>query len=368
MADWTDRLNGNPLPWLLDDAAPAVRHLALRRLLDRPADDPEVAAARGAAMDSNPIAAFLAEQRPEGWWGKPGAGYGPKYASTVWSLIFLDQMGADGGDPRVRLACEYVLQHTQTANGGFGAVAALGRVPAPSSVVHCLTANLIRALAGFGWLDDERVQRAVEFEAAAITGEGGFKFNHSYLPGPGFCCGANDRLPCAWGATKAVLALARVPVERRSAPAQRAVDAGVEFLLSRDPVVADYPMGYGATKPNGSWFKLGFPSGYVTDVLQVLEALCEAGAAGDPRLGHAIEWLLSQQDAEGHWANNYAYHGKMVATIDRPGLPSRWVTLRACSVLKAVAEAAAAGPLDPGGKRRSSRRYDRGRKRRPRDS
>ena len=217
--------------------------------------------------------------------------------------------------------------------------AAHENVPPPSAAIHCLNGNLVRALLGFGLLDDERVQRAIDFQASAITGEGEIHFYKSSMPGPGFRCGANEGLPCAWGATKALLALARVPPERRSPPVQRAVDAGVEFLLSRDPVVADYPMGYGATKPNGSWFRLGFPSGYVTDVLQVLEALCEAGAAGDPRLGHAIEWLLSQQDAEGRWANNYPYNGKMVAGIDRPGAPSRWVTLRACSVLKAVAEA-----------------------------
>ena len=95
----------------------------------------------------------------------------------------------------------------------------------------------------------------------------------------------------------------------------------------------------GNTRPNGSWFKLGFPSGYVADVLQTLEALCEAGAAGDVRLDHAVDWLLAQQDANGRWANRNAYGGKMVRDIDRSGQPSKWVTLRACRVLKAVAQA-----------------------------
>jgi hypothetical protein len=338
MADWTDRLKGNPLPWLLDEAAPAVRHLALRRLLDRPADDPEVVVARAAAMATDPIAAFLAAQDPEGWWGKPGSGYNPKYESTVWSLIFLDQMGADGSNPRVRQGCEYLLTHTQTSSGGFGAMARKDIIPPPSSVAPCVHGNLLRAMLGFGLLDDERVRRAIDFGAAATTGEGEIHFYKSSMSGPGFRCGANDGLPCAWGATKVLLALARVPVERRSPAVQRAVDAGVEFLLGRDPAVADYPMGWGATKPSGSWFRLGFPSGYVADVLQVLEALCEAGAAADPRLTNAVEWLLSQQDGEGRWANRYAYQGKLAAPIDRPNEPSRWVTLRACTVLKAVAD------------------------------
>ena len=46
----------------------------------------------------------------------------------------------------------------------------------------------------------------------------------------------------------------------------------------------------------------------------------------------------AQQDAEGRWANRYSYAGKTVVDIDRPGRPSKWVTLRACRVLKSVVE------------------------------
>ncbi len=344
MTGWLDALRGDPLPWLLDEAAPAVRHLALRDLVGLPESSPSVVAALGAAMRADPIAAILAAEDPAGWWGRPGSGYGPKYSSTVWSLIFLDQLGADGTDPRIRAGCSYLLDHTQAASGGFGAVASGEGRPAPSTVVHCLNGNLVRALIGLGWLDDSRVSQAIDWQAAAITGEGEIRFYRSSVPGPGFRCGANDGEPCAWGATKAVLALARIPMERRTPPVAAALDAGVAFLLSRDPADADYPMGYGSTKPNGSWFRLGFPSGYVTDVLQVLEALCEAGAGGDPRLDRALIWLLSQQDELGRWANRYAYAGKMVVDIDVPGRPSRWVTLRACRVLKSVADARGAVP------------------------
>ena len=336
MTSWFELVRRDPMPWLLDEAAPAVRHSTLRQLLDLPLDHADVIAARVAAMRTDPIAAMLAAQDRAGWWGKPGAGYGPKYASTVWTLVFLDQLGADGADPRVRAGCAYLIEYAQTTSGGFGMSAAAQGRPAPSMVLHCLNGNLLRALIGFGWLEDERVQRAVDFQAAAITGEGEIRFYKSSMPGPGFRCGANDGLPCAWGAAKALLGLARIPRERRTPHVQRAIDAGVAFLLSRDPAAADYPMGYGNAKPNSSWWKLGFPSGYVADVLQVLEALCEAGAAADPRLDHAVDWLLSQQDADGRWASRYAYAGKMIVDIDTPGQPSRWVTLRACRVLKAV--------------------------------
>jgi hypothetical protein len=329
------------LDWLLDGQEPAVRHLAMRDLLDRATDDPDVVAVRDAAMRSDPIRAILAAEDPAGWWVGPGSGYLPKYRATHWQLVFLDQLGADGCHPRIRTACQYALDHCQTSAGGFGSQAGPDRVPPPSSAIHCLNGNLMRALIGFGWLGDERVSRAIDWQAAAITGEGDMRFYRTSVTGPGFRCGANEGLPCAWGATKAVLALARIPVGQRPPHVTAALAAGVDFLLSRDPSQADYPMGYGNTKPNASWFRLGFPSGYVTDVLQVLEALCEAGAAGDGRLGPAIAWLLGQQVAPGRWANRYAYEGKMIVDIDAPGRPSRWVTLRAGRVLKAVTRATA---------------------------
>lgn len=336
MDDWRARLRDDPLPWLLDAVNPAVRHLALRDLLERPADDPDVVDARNAATRADPIASILAAQDPAGWWAKPGHGYSPKYTGTVWQLIFLDQLGADPGEPRVRAACEYVLAHAQAPTGGFGAsgVAREGAAP-PSLVIHCLTGNLLRALVGFGWLDDVRVASAVDWETAAITGEGDPHFN-AITPGPGFRCGANAGLPCAWGATKALLALARIPPGQRTAETSRAIELAVGFLLGRDPAVADYPMGYGNTRPSSSWFRLGFPSGYVADVLQVLEAVCAAGYGHDPRLRPAVDFVLARQDDRGRWANDYAYTGKMVVDIDRPGRPSPWVTLRACRVLHAV--------------------------------
>jgi len=338
MDAWTRMLRSDPLDWLLERDDPPVRHLALRQLLDLPADDPDVLEARAAAMAAMPIARILDAQHPDGYWEKPGPGYATKYRGTVWQLIFLDQLGADGTDARVRNACEYVLSHSQAESGGFGASGAARPGPPPgSAVIHCLNGNLLRALIGFGWLADERVARAVDWEARAITGEGMARWYASGTCGPEFRCAANDKRPCAWGAVKALGALARIPVGDRSALVTRAVDAGIAFLLGRDPVVADYPAGWGNTHPSGSWFKLGFPSGYVADVLQNLEVLGELGLGRDPRLARATAWLLTKQDDLGRWTNAYAYNGKTWVDIDRQGKPSKWVTLRACRFLRTAA-------------------------------
>ena len=91
-------------------------------------------------------------------------------------------------------------------------------------------------------------------------------------------------------------------------------------------------MGWGNTRPNGSWFKLGFPSGYVADVLQILEALSSSATAGTRgSTGHRM--AAAKQDDHGRWRNEYAYNGKTWVDFERQGQPSKWVTLRACRVL-----------------------------------
>lgn len=333
---WLDHVHGDPLPWLLGPADPAVRAAALGRLLDRAPDDPDVAAARAAAMAAGPIRAILDAQHPDGWWEKPGPGYATKYTGTAWQLIFLDQLGADAGDPRVRAACEYVLARSRAVTGGFGASGSATAVaPPPSYVIHCLNGNLLRALIGFGFLDDERVQGGIAWAAGSITGEDGFRYRGA-TSGPGFACTANERRPCAWGAIKELLALARIPRDRRGPAVDRAIAAGVDFLLSVDPAGADYPRPSRTAGPSGSWFRLGFPSGYVADVLQNLEALAELGFIHDPRVAGAVAWVEAQQDGTGRWANRYAYNGKTTVDIEPQGAPSKWVTLRACAVLRAA--------------------------------
>jgi hypothetical protein len=241
--------------------------------------------------------------------------------------MFLDQLGADPRDRRIRRACAYLLDHTQSPNGGFGWDAT------NSGVVHCLHGNLLHALIGFGWFDDERVRAAVDWQARSITGE---RFDSWYrwaTAGPGFRCGINGGLACAWGAIKALRGLSRIPPRRRTRLVRRAIGDGTELLLSRDPAVADYPTD---TKVSANWFKLGFPSGYVADMLQNLEVLADLGHAKDPRLAHPIDVVLSKQDDAGRWRNEYAYERTTWVPLERVRHPSKWVTLRACRVLKAA--------------------------------
>jgi hypothetical protein len=340
MVNWKEKLKGNPIPWLLeaDETQPAIRYYALRDILGWDENDKEVKAAKASIMASGPVSVILAAQQPEGYWDKAGSNYGPKYRGTQWALIFMAQLGADGADPRIRAGCEYLLSHCLASNG------ALSWNGTPSGFEQCMAGNMGAALIDFGWLGDQRLQTAMEWLAQTITGEGvanasnrdtNKRYYKSGNPAPLFVCSMNVNLPCAWGAIKAMVALSKVTPAHRTRNMQAAIKQGVGFLLSHDPAVADYPFGMG-NRPNSSWFKFGYPVGYITDVLQNLEVLAALGQAQNPRLANALKLVLSKQDEQGRWKLEHTYNGKSWVDIEKKGQPSKWVTLRALRVLKAA--------------------------------
>lgn len=128
-------------------------------------------------------------------------------------------------------------------------------------------------------------------------------------------------------------AFAAVPSRERSSLVQRAVAQGAAFLFDYDLAAADYPY---SEKISSAWFKLGFPLSYWSDLLETLAALVALGYADDPRLAEAYHWLLAKQDAQGRWKLENSLNGKMWADIEKKGKPSKWITLRALRVIKAM--------------------------------
>ena len=322
------------LEWLLDPASPGVRYLALRDLVGLPANDRELLAAQKAAHTQGPIAAILAEMHKDGYWSKPGPGYNPKYYSAVWSLVMLAQLGASAAmDERITRACDYLLKKGLTPRGQFTTNGA------PSGTIDCLQGNLCAALVALGY-EDPRLDLAFEWMARTVTGESlapnsepdDAQRYYAYKCGPLFACGVNGRLPCAWGAAKVMLAFSKWPPQRRTHLVERAIHQGVDFLLSTDPAGADYPSAEG--KPSRNWWKFGFPVFYITDILQVVEALVALGHGGDPRLTNSLDLVRRKQNDQGRWALEYNYAGKTWVDFGPKKQPNPWVTLRALRVLK----------------------------------
>jgi hypothetical protein len=351
-------LRADPLPWLLEADDPGVRYLALRDLRRLPQDDPELSTARTTAHRTGPIATVLDAMDPAGFWMQPGPGYGPKYHSTVWAMILLAQLGASvQADERAATACRYVLDHALTAGGQFSYSGA------PSGTIDCLQGNLCWALLQLG-CDDARLDKALDWLARSVTGEGIAPANEpqadrnrqaaqekrasrgeqsryyaSLKCGPCFACRINNSQPCAWGGVKVMLALAAIPVDRRTPQIERAIAAGTDYLLSIDPATAAYPTTDGKA-PNRSWWAFGFPIFYVTDLLQLAEAMINLGLADDPRLANLLALIANKQDEESRWKLEYVYGSKTWGSFGRKGQPNKWVTLRAARVLQRTAKAA----------------------------
>lgn len=132
-----------------------------------------------------------------------------------------------------------------------------------------------------------------------------------------------------------MLALGKWPPAQRTPIIRRAIQQGVDFLFSVDPAQATYPIGYG-NKPSQNWWKFGFPIFYVTDLLQVVEALAALGHGYAPRLSRALALIREKQDANGRWALEYDYSGKGWVDFGAKKQPNKWVTLRALRVLKTI--------------------------------
>lgn len=322
------RMRSDALEWLLekDDQLPSARFLALRDLLGVPADDPQLKAAQADVMRKGPVPAILAAQTADGYWEKPGAGYSPKYRAGVWSLLVLAELGADPNDQRVRRGGLYLLSNSIAPNSAF----AYNTRPQPSGAVLCLNGNLQFALRALGFGEDERLAAAAEWLARVIVGDEDVRFYASGTSGPGFACGINQAQPCGWGANKALRGLLAVPATERTPAIQRALATGAEFLLSRDPVEADYPF---TERVSSTWFKLGFPLSYWSDVLETVDNLVRLGHADDDRLQSAIAWVLSKADDQGRWKMQNGLNRKMWIDIEKQGKPSKMVTLRALRAL-----------------------------------
>jgi hypothetical protein len=336
---WQTQLRGDSVSWLLQSDLANVRYLAMRDLLDLPLDDKKLKAARKLAHKEGSIAHVLSKMNEEGYWQRAGTGYGPKYKSTVWALILLAQLGASvKEDKRIKQACKYYLDEALNPGGQISAMTN----KAPSGTVDCLQGNMLWSLMDLGY-EDKRMDSAYEWMARTTTGEGvapmkDKKAEVRYFAGkcgPNFACGANNKLPCAWGGVKVLLALSRLPVEKRSELIERAIRHGVDFFFSVDPSTADYPNGW-AEKPSGNWWKFGFPVFYVTDILQIAESLVGLGFGNDPRLINTLELIRSKQDEDGCWPLEYNYDGKTWMRFGKMKEPNPWVTLRALRVLKAA--------------------------------
>ena len=332
MHDWKQWLKGDPIGWLLEEENPSVRYFTLTDILGRPPDDPEVVKARCDLMSGGPVPLILSRQEAEGFWGIARDFYiRSKYKGTVWNLILLAQLGADGNDARIRRGGEFILNNSQDReSGGFAyELAGDGAGGDHNRILPCLTGNMVYSLIKFGYLEDERLRRAINWIVTYQRFDDGIKEAPKGWPYAKFpkCYGTHT---CHMGAVKALKALAEIPPANRSPDVKIAIARGAEYLLKHHIFRRSHDLTQIAMP---EWREFGFPLMWNDDALEVLEILLKLGYH-DERMQEAVDLVVSKQDDQGRWKLETTFNGRTLARIEQLDKPSKWVTLKALKVMK----------------------------------
>ncbi len=311
--------------WLLEDDQPSIRYLALKQLMGRAGDDPDVASARGMIPKKGWAADILAKQSDEGWWVGGESLYRPKYLSSNWMLLILSDLGVTkDDDPRVAGAAELWIDRFARPDGGFGSDREFGAVQRPSH--YCIVGNTARGLIKLGYVEHPRVKSALEWLANNRAENGGWN-----------CFGKGRNLD-SW---EAMSAFAEYPKRKWTRGMKAAVEEGAEFYLEKQlhKQGARYP----------PWYRFHYPFHYYYDLLIGLEFMTALGYGNDKRLNYAISLLKEKRRPDGRWDLD-AVHPDVAGydlkwlkknpnevhpfALERPGRPSKMITVRALTVLK----------------------------------
>ncbi len=298
-------LNGDPLSWLLDPENPSVRYWTLVDILHRPADDPDVQAARSAIAGQPLVKELFALQHPQGYWGddatKPHTAQG-----AVAALGLLYMLGVTP-DERTTAGCESFLKFCQHESGGFSMTRTLR-----SGIFPCTTGEHLPFLTYFGFGFDPRVRAAFTFLIEDMSADDALD------------CGRYQHQDCLWGVIAVLNGLAVLPANMRSAESDGVVQRLTDALLDAR---------YDFDGEHKRWLTFGVPRAW--DLLRSLKALSAHGFSRDARFEPLLQRLLSRQDAQGRWLC-----GSVSRTwpIEKRNRPSKWVTLDALRVLKVVGD------------------------------
>jgi hypothetical protein len=323
-------LPSRTINWLLQPEDPTTRYFSLRDLLDRPETASDMKQAKQAIMGTGPVPKILAKQKKGGYWGiKEDFYIRAKYKGTVWNMILLAELGADGRDPRVRETCEFVLRWSQDRKSGGFAYRGSSNGGNHSGVIPCLTGNMAWCLVRFGHLKDPRVQKALDWIVSYMRFDDGSGRPPRAWPYDHWedCW---DRHTCHMGIVKALKALAAIPPAERTEQQKDVLKKGCEYLLRHHIHKRSHDLGR-VSKPG--WLKLGYPRMWDTDIIEILDILTSLGYR-DPRMREAVDVVYSKQDESGRWALEHTWNDRFLVSIEKKGKPSKGLTLRALRVLR----------------------------------
>lgn len=300
------------LDWLLQSPTASIRYWTVRQLLGYPDENEQVQAEYRAIQNSHPVTSIMAKQIAPGRWQHLEHYYSPKYRSTHWTLMLLQELHTEPLSSAFQAGVEFML------------ASSLARVESYSKAgdpgFTCLFGNILRYALYAGFLNDPRTQTMIELVTNSLIDAD--------------CrCRYNADLPCSWGAARSLAALAAIPKEAQTYATRQAIQAGVKFLVEKYALTqANYPHPADG-KIHSLWSQLNFPLFYQADILFVLRVLTELGQGHLAQVAPAKEWLKARQNQNGRWSGRSPFQSQSWALSSDKEDTSRWVTLQALMVL-----------------------------------
>lgn len=303
--------------WLLESEIPTIRYKTMLDLLHYSPEHEKCQNTYQEIQTTGPVPVILNRQVEPGHWHHVKHYYGPKYTSTHWSMMLLEELLCSPTQPRFQEALEFMLsatqkmikEYTENQNTGF----------------TCLFGNIIRYCVYGGQLEDPRLQAMIELTANSLYKEQ--------------CkCDWNWQMPCVWGAARSIWGLISIPEGSRSDLVQQAIDHGMNFILTNVDLIIQNSTPKVEKKTHSLWSKLNFPIFYQADILFVLRLLHEMDELNHPKAGNLIEWLRTKQKSSGRWQGSSPYRQRTHPEMGNPEETSRWVTLQATSILRKASQ------------------------------
>lgn len=335
------RIPKETLHWLLEDNNPPVRNLTKEYLQNIKPTEIELAQVN----DYPPIKTMLSLMRLDGTWSDPKNPY-KKYTGNYWQYIFLCELNAVISSESIQRASEYIFSY-QLPEGGFP-----HKIGFKKPLI-CLTANILRSFIYFGYERDERVQKGVDLITQHVIE------NQSVVClDPIFIL-----LPdCQMSLTKVLSMYAILDEKQHTLNIKTAIKIITENIAA-NKVFQYVPTGakeyhkaikgkktaeirqikarmlkqtekLKKTEIKSSWKRFGFPHSYTSDTLETLYWLARTNSFKRSEFEEAIDLVISRMDSSGYWINENKFRNPMLVEIEAKKTPSKWLTFRACFVLK----------------------------------
>ena len=305
-----DTAHRNILEWLSGGDV-SVQYQVKRDLLG--VDDPTL---RARIATEGWGARFLGSRNRDGWWGR--GFYQPKWTSSHYTLLDLKTLAIAPDNPLARDSVHKIVLAQKKADGGIGPGISL-----PVSDV-CVNGMFLNYACYFGE-PQSGLRSIVDFLLDQHMKDGGFNCMSNRS-------GAHhSSLHSTLSVLEGILEYSATGYRYRRSELEEAAADSREFILQHRLFKSDHT---GAVIRQ-DLLRLSFPPRWKYNILRALDYLRAAGCPWDDRMQDAVAVLLSKRRPDGRWPSQAAHPGQVHFTMEKPGGPSRWNTLRALRVLKA---------------------------------